>query len=537
MVNYLDKLKQLGSPEKDLSQVTIGVTVFDRPNHLHTFLQTVRKFYPDVTVRIADNGTFPVPAAVFDHLPNVIYHRLDADCGLSACRNFLLDACTTEYLLICEEDFEFTENTRIGSLLSVLEEDPEIALVGAPLVNETGERQEFSKSFDYFRGRLTTVDNRNAFKVTKDLVPFRYADMVFNFFLCRKEAFPEIRWDSSLKLAEHLDHMFRIYQQRRWRIAHAPTVSAIHNRSGRSDHYNEARIRARDWVKKWQGKHTYRDVSEFNKWYGNPNVIVYGVGHSGTSFLSQCFEKLGWNPLDADASYHESRTIRKLNNDFFRNGVFNSDVAFATLRLKDGWCVKDPRFVETLPLWLPVFERLHKAPTLVWIEKDIEEVRKSYEKRKEYVRGVAGVRDLTLEELYELAERNYNLYPHPKVRIKYEGLVRAIQEFVPPSSVSLRKEMPPMSGQASNSVEVPVEVVSAPAVTTLVISLSPELKAQLLAAVIANNNIQQHTPDKDDELLKEATLAFWRGQLSQYLQSQVNGQVLQAFSAVQAEVK
>lgn len=537
MTTYFEKLKQLGSLEKDLSQVTIGVTVFDRPGHLVRFLESVRKFFPTIPINIADNGFDPVPSSILDSFQGISYHRMEVDCGLSVCRNHLLDTCSSPYLMICEEDFEFTEETQLGKMISVLEDDPEIALVGAPLVNENGERAEFSKCFDYFRGRLTTIDNQNPFRVTKDLVSYRYADMVFNFFLCRKEAFPDIRWDASLKLAEHLDHMFRIYKQRRWRIAHIPTVSAIHNRSGRSDRYIESRLRARDWVRKWQGKHTYRDNSEFSPWYGKPDIIVYGVGHSGTSYLSHCFQLMGWKPLDSDEKYHESRTIRKINNDFFRTGVFNQDAAYATLKDKNGWSIKDPRFVETLPLWLPVFTRLKKHPVLVWIEKDIEDVRKSYEKRGEYVNGVAGVRDLTLEQLYELAESNYNSYPYQKVRIRYEDLAKTAGAFVFPLSVLEKESCMPESKQDMPEETLPqAEEVKRDTVLVdpkLVLTMPRGLRNQLLNALIANNKLNPPTTEEEaNRMMSEATLAFWRGQLAQYLQNQVNNNVIQAFSGV-----
>lgn len=426
MSEYLEKLKTLGNPSLDLSEVTIGVTVFDRPAHLQRFVDSVRKYYPTLRIVVADNGLHPsVPVGDL-----ITYCRLLPDCGLSASRNRLLEACSTNYLLICEEDFVFTDETSIASLLSVLRYDDDVALVAGPLITN-GVRVEFCKSFDWFRGRLTTIDNASKFRITPEFVPYRYADMVFNFFLCRREAFNDIRWDESLKLAEHLDHMFRIFQERKWRIAHTPNCIAIHDLSDRSQHYVEHRIRARDWVRKWQATKTYRDVSQYTNWYGKPNVIIYGVGHSGTSYVSKCFKSLGWDLLDADEEYHESLIIRRINNTYYREGNFNTANAAAALRGKHGWCIKDPRFVETLPLWLPIFQQLKTEPILLWLKKDINDVRQSYERRSELVAGKAGVRDLSVEDLYEMAERNYKLWPFSKISINYEDIVKCFNDFKP----------------------------------------------------------------------------------------------------------
>ena len=45
-----------------------------------------------------------------------------------------------------------------------------------------------------------------------------------------------------------------------------------------------------------------------------PNIIVYGIGHSGTSIVSKMLHELGWNVgIDVDEYHFEDIPTRELN--------------------------------------------------------------------------------------------------------------------------------------------------------------------------------------------------------------------------------
>src|SRR6185437_9108184 len=81
--------------------------------------------------------------------------------------------------------------------------------------------------------------------------------------------------------------------------------------------------------------------------HGRPNVLVYGVGHSGTTILTRMLFALGWNSADADEQYAESVSIRDLNRRLLSDRgkeIDRSGLTAALSALPDPWALKDPRF-------------------------------------------------------------------------------------------------------------------------------------------------------------------------------------------------
>lgn len=162
-----------------------------------------------------------------------------------------------------------------------------------------------------------------------------------------------------------------------------------------------------------------------------PDLIILGVGHSGTSVLARMLFGLGWEANDADQPYAESRQFRRLNERV----LFGADpdawreAAGRFLReLRRPWALKDPRFVVTWRYWLSVPDVSSAA--LLWITKDLAAVRKSYERRGERLPdGRIGLYGRTLEELFAAAEACFAAWPGPKLRIGYEQLAAAVSCF------------------------------------------------------------------------------------------------------------
>ena len=91
-----------------LERVTFGITSFERPQLLERLVGSIKERYPKARILVADNGRRKAS------LPgDVRVLNLEFDSGLSAARNALLDNMETEFLLLLEEDFLFTDETRI----------------------------------------------------------------------------------------------------------------------------------------------------------------------------------------------------------------------------------------------------------------------------------------------------------------------------------------------------------------------------------------------------------------------------------------
>ena len=70
----------------DLSEVTIAIKSFLRPCTLDACIYSIRKFYPDIGIHVADDGNMnKAPLGV-----NRLY-QLPFDSGVSIGRNFLVE--------------------------------------------------------------------------------------------------------------------------------------------------------------------------------------------------------------------------------------------------------------------------------------------------------------------------------------------------------------------------------------------------------------------------------------------------------------
>lgn len=149
-----------------------------------------------------------------------------------------------------------------------------------------------------------------------------------------------------------------------------------------------------------------------------PNIIVLGLGHSGTTIVTKMLHTMGWHKCDADEVFSESVSIRAVNIEF------HEDKAKEALSfLPQPWAIKDPRFVYTLNLWAPLV--LEYDPVLFWIQRDIDKVLDSHLKR-----GT----DMTIEKLqksWAQAETVYGMWNMRKFSLKLEDISIATKLFDP----------------------------------------------------------------------------------------------------------
>jgi hypothetical protein len=160
-----------------------------------------------------------------------------------------------------------------------------------------------------------------------------------------------------------------------------------------------------------------------------PDVVVLGVGHSGTSLLTHMLFKLGWRRNDADRVFCESTRLREINDRMLVRGessdsLMKSSVAFLK-QLDRPFALKDPRLVITLGHWVEALERVRITPGLLRIRRRRAALKKSYVERSELVRGGPGAYGRTLGHLLKLSERMYEAWDWPKMTIDYESLVAA----------------------------------------------------------------------------------------------------------------
>ncbi|GCC18238.1 hypothetical protein chiPu_0022066, partial [Chiloscyllium punctatum] len=97
--------------------VTIATKTFLRYDKLRELISSIRKYYPNVTIVIADDSDKPQKIEG-DFIEQ---YFMPFGKGWFAGRNLAISQVTTKYLLWVDDDFIFTANTKLEKLVNILE--------------------------------------------------------------------------------------------------------------------------------------------------------------------------------------------------------------------------------------------------------------------------------------------------------------------------------------------------------------------------------------------------------------------------------
>jgi hypothetical protein len=237
------------SVKNPLPDVTFCVTSFERPAHLARLLASIDQFYPGARVIVADCSRVAPIVPV-----GVELISLPFDAGLSEMRNALVKRLTTKFLLLLEEDFLFTAETKIAPLMDVLQFDGSLLCVAGSMriVGRDGV-QDYTIDLEEFRGALLGHRAARPAITTAAGTAYRYCDKALNFALYRRDGVLEHTWDGLPKVGEHAAYFLRVKRVGQWRVAHTPMSVIDHDVNGRTTAYVSNRSRAwglqLDWLR------------------------------------------------------------------------------------------------------------------------------------------------------------------------------------------------------------------------------------------------------------------------------------------------
>ncbi len=410
-----------------MQEITFGITTFNRPQLLLQLIQSIRIRYPDVRILVADNGD--QHASLPD---DVMVIRLPFDCGLSSARNALIDHLETEYLLVLEDDFQFTDETVIEPLQRVLESTPDIGAVGGAIRGSDGRVTCYALDIEVCRQTMRIREATHRKEVTSCGIPYRLCDMVWNFALFRREMLLEHRWVDALKIGEHCPYFYEVKLAGQWRIASCSLPKIYHVPDRRPQNYLKYRRRAASYFKAYlavRGIEHYERVLPYH--YEDsptsvPPVLVLAIGHSGTTVVTRMLQKLRWNlGQPVDNTFAEHIEVRRLNRQVIDKGYLDHDAARCVLStLPMPWGLKDPRFVQTLHHWLPLFSELDIKPVILRLRRGIEATKQSYRRR-----GAPGDVTRRLEQLIQSRDQGYDRWPWGRFTLEYEKIAAAVAVF------------------------------------------------------------------------------------------------------------
>ncbi|KAG8566457.1 hypothetical protein GDO81_013260, partial [Engystomops pustulosus] len=217
----IPRLYDPGRERKMSDLVTITTKTFLRYDKLRTLLQSIRQYYPDIKVIVADDNE--TPEKIDD--PNVEQYIMPFAKGWFAGRNLALSQVTTKYFLWVDDDFLFTNDTKIEKLLDVLEAT-DLDLVGGKvdknyfsfkLVLEDG--GEDGDCLHWRSGGYHTIPGIPQCVLTSGVV---------NFFLAHTNQVQSVGFDPKLSRVAHTE--FFIDALGRLRIGSCNHVSVGHQK-------------------------------------------------------------------------------------------------------------------------------------------------------------------------------------------------------------------------------------------------------------------------------------------------------------------
>ncbi|XP_040846088.1 beta-1,4 N-acetylgalactosaminyltransferase 1 isoform X1 [Ochotona curzoniae] len=184
--------------------VTIATKTFLRYDRLRALIASIRRFYPTITVIVADDSDKPERISG----PYVEHYLMPFGKGWFAGRNLAVSQVTTKYVLWVDDDFVFTARTRLERLVDVLERTP-LDLVGGAVREISGFATTYRQLLSVEPGSPglgNCLRQRRGFH--HELVGFPgcvVTDGVVNFFLARTDKVREVGFDPRLSRVAHLE--------------------------------------------------------------------------------------------------------------------------------------------------------------------------------------------------------------------------------------------------------------------------------------------------------------------------------------------
>lgn len=213
---------------------SIIIKTFERYECLRRLLCSIQKHAGnEYRIIIADDSKTPYKEAIIREFGKlcVDYITLEFDSGLSVGRNAMLDQVSTEFFVLCDDDFVFDRRTdlvRMRELLCVNECDIlggecyDIVPLQWGLIRERIRSRHLSyllRIFDRRGGRPRRYFGRiegDKKKGQQLMMPLPYqapvtiCDYCCNFFIARTSSVRKIGgWNPALKVGEHEDFFFR----------------------------------------------------------------------------------------------------------------------------------------------------------------------------------------------------------------------------------------------------------------------------------------------------------------------------------------
>jgi glycosyltransferase involved in cell wall biosynthesis len=194
----LDAAARRSEHEPLLQHVTALVKTFERPRIVRRLVVSIRRLYPTLDVLVVDDSRNPARPE------GVKTITMPYDSGVSAGRNEGLRHATTKYVLVLDDDVVLFRKTQLGRALALMEQHPQIDIMGGQLIDLPLMRARPSPE-----GAIFPIATTPAVPLGSLIGGLRVVDKVPTFYLARRDRLALVPWDPQLKRMEHADFFTR----------------------------------------------------------------------------------------------------------------------------------------------------------------------------------------------------------------------------------------------------------------------------------------------------------------------------------------
>ncbi|XP_077985232.1 beta-1,4 N-acetylgalactosaminyltransferase 2-like [Glandiceps talaboti] len=234
----LPDLYDPGQGGKIADRVTIITKTFERYDAVNRLVESINKFYPNMTIIVADD-TEKLDMVLGNNVKQSIMPFAE---GLFAGRGVALSQVTTKYLVWVDDDFIFTEKTKLERMLKKLE-DPMGRL---DLVGGTVNGRPYNKCYVFKYGGESGDCLRTLYGSYRPHERFPecdVTDVVIDFFMAKTAVVRQVGFDPEYKRIGHSE--FFIDGLGKMRVASCKDVDVDHVQI-RNSKYNLYRSRKDD---------------------------------------------------------------------------------------------------------------------------------------------------------------------------------------------------------------------------------------------------------------------------------------------------
>lgn len=244
--NSWNKLKNIKKKIVHKQEFSVGIKTLNRPAFTVAQIKSILKYYPSVTIHVADDGRENQVEAYTTFKDNVIYHKLAFDYGISASRNYLVNSMKSDYVVIIDDDMIWTKNTKITLGIKRLKEEKKSLLTASIEGKES------------FSGRLYQENGvTHRCKLDYGVKKCIDSDVGLNIIIARRIFLKSHPWPDKLKIGEHIQFFVDIKRRAANSIISCKDITVVNShawsKSTKSE-YDRLRNRAYKFMEQSIGK-------------------------------------------------------------------------------------------------------------------------------------------------------------------------------------------------------------------------------------------------------------------------------------------